>query len=587
MAEMGALAVLGLASLFVLHFVIGGVPDIEGMTLPDIGTSLGYSAISISTVAAALLALGGLSLVLLISVRRRVVRSCVGVCGVLIALAGFVMVMGYVYGVPLLYGSPVRPVAFPAALCFLFLGAGIWTSAGVDCWPTCELYGNSVGARLTRVFLPITCLVLLVFLLLQGSIVASREFAPWAAALVGFVSVGAMFAFVLRASREIGGDIDRYSTRLEELVEERTQNLVSTRERLDYLIKSIPAVIYSGKPLPDRSDFQLTYLSERVVGMLGFKPEEFLGHPEFWNQHILPEDLKEVYAQMANLWKKGAYASEYRFQHKNGTYRWIREEANLIRDTEGNPAEIDGYWTDVTERKWMEVRLAESKRLVAIGEAAAMVGHDLRNPLQAIFSTIHIAKKKLEKLSEFRGEAGESSGLISLMETIEKESAYMNKIVSDLQDYSNPVRLELKPVEMESAVKEVLSTIRVPSKVRVSVNFSMPTHTHMMDPTIIRRVFTNLIMNAIQAMPNGGELRINASEANGEHLVEFRDTGVGIPKENLNKLFDPFFTTKAKGQGLGLAVCRRLIEAQDGSITVTSMVGEGSTFTVKLPTHKP
>jgi signal transduction histidine kinase len=236
-----------------------------------------------------------------------------------------------------------------------------------------------------------------------------------------------------------------------------------------------------------------------------------------------------------------------------------------------------------TERKRMEQRLAESQRMVTIGETTAMVGHDLRNPLQAIFSTIHIAKKKLEKQSGPGGDPIESSALIGLLETIEKESEYMNKIVSDLQNYSKPVELELKPVEMESAVKEILSTIHVPSNVKVTVNFSMSTHTHMLDPTVIRRVFTNLITNALQAMPNGGELRIEASDADGAHVIEIKDTGSGIPQENLQRIFDPLFTTKTKGQGLGLAVCRRLVEAQGGSITVESKLGEGTTFTVKLP----
>jgi signal transduction histidine kinase len=157
--------------------------------------------------------------------------------------------------------------------------------------------------------------------------------------------------------------------------------------------------------------------------------------------------------------------------------------------------------------------------------------------------------------------------------------------VTGVQTCALPI-LELKPIEMETAVKEVLSTIHVPNNVQVKVNFSMPAHTHMLDPTIIRRIFTNLITNALQAMPKGGDLRIDGSGGDVEnHIVEFRDTGVGIPEENLGKLFDPFFTTKAKGQGLGLAVCKRLIEAQGGTITVKSKLGEGSTFSVILPVN--
>jgi two-component system sensor histidine kinase HydH len=109
----------------------------------------------------------------------------------------------------------------------------------------------------------------------------------------------------------------------------------------------------------------------------------------------------------------------------------------------------------------------------------------------------------------------------------------------------------------------------------------------MIDPAVMRRVFTNLIMNAIQAMPNGGELGIDLYGTDEFLFVAFKDTGVGIPEENMGKLFNPFFTTKAKGQGLGLPVCKRLVEAHDGRITVESKPGEGSTFTVELPIVKP
>ena len=104
-----------------------------------------------------------------------------------------------------------------------------------------------------------------------------------------------------------------------------------------------------------------------------------------------------------------------------------------------------------------------------------------------------------------------------------------------------------------------------------------------LDPALFRRVLTNLILNAIQAMPKGGRLAITGLKHQDSLTVRVQDTGVGIAKENLEKVFTPFFTTKAQGQGLGLAVCRRLTEAQGGTIDVTSQLGEGSTFSLKIP----
>jgi len=178
-------------------------------------------------------------------------------------------------------------------------------------------------------------------------------------------------------------------------------------------------------------------------------------------------------------------------------------------------------------------------------------------------------------------------GLVDMLETIERESQYMDKIVSDLQDYAAPLKAELKPVEMEPLVKDTLSKIRIPRNVKVSFKVSEALQRVMIDPVVMRRVFTNLIVNAIQAMPNGGELGIDLYGTDESMFIAFKDTGVGIPERNMGKLFNPFFTTKAKGQGLGLPVCKRLVEAHDGRITVESKPGEGSTFTVKLPIIKP
>lgn len=105
----------------------------------------------------------------------------------------------------------------------------------------------------------------------------------------------------------------------------------------------------------------------------------------------------------------------------------------------------------------------------------------------------------------------------------------------------------------------------------------------MVDPLIMQHVLANLITNALQAMPEGGRLTIRASKNEEAALISVEDTGVGIPKENLSKLFQPLFTTKSKGQGLGLAACKQLVQAHGGSITFESDMGKGSTFTVKIP----
>jgi signal transduction histidine kinase len=128
-----------------------------------------------------------------------------------------------------------------------------------------------------------------------------------------------------------------------------------------------------------------------------------------------------------------------------------------------------------------------------------------------------------------------------------------------------------------------LSTVTVPKEVKVSVVAEEDVPKLKVEPSLIKRVFMNLILNAVQAMPSGGQLNIKIFRKDNEIFINFEDTGIGIPEENKPRIFQPLFTTKSKGQGFGLAVVQRLVEAHNGEISFESAVGKGSTFTVKLP----
>ena len=162
----------------------------------------------------------------------------------------------------------------------------------------------------------------------------------------------------------------------------------------------------------------------------------------------------------------------------------------------------------------------------------------------------------------------------------------MDKIVSDLQDYARPVKPMPVEIGLHQLINKTLSSLTVPENVKVSIVVEKDFPKLMLDPTLMQRVFSNLITNAVQAMPNGGKLTIRASKKEETTLISIEDTGAGISDENLSKLFTPLFTTKAKGQGFGLPVCKRMVEAHDGNITVESKVGKGSTFTVEIPLRK-
>jgi signal transduction histidine kinase len=233
-----------------------------------------------------------------------------------------------------------------------------------------------------------------------------------------------------------------------------------------------------------------------------------------------------------------------------------------------------------SELREIQKRLLETERMAAIGETAAMVGHDLRNPLLVIFNTLYMAKNKLTSLS---APSDQKQRLKELFETVGNQADYMNKIVSDLQDYARPLRLEPVEIDLPSLLDNVISSAIMPGNIKASIIIGEDFPKIYVDPALMKRVFTNLVSNAVQAMPEGGELTITARLEGDKVLISVADTGEGISKENLGKLFSPLFTTKARGQGFGLAVCKRLVEAHDGKIKVDSQVGKGSDFTIELP----
>ncbi len=223
-------------------------------------------------------------------------------------------------------------------------------------------------------------------------------------------------------------------------------------------------------------------------------------------------------------------------------------------------------------------QLREKERMAAIGATAGMVGHDLRNPLQSIIGEVFLAKAEIEELPD-------SEQKVNLQENIEvitEQADYMNKIVSDLQTFVKPVEPQTQIVKLKPLIATLLAQVNIPADIQTTMQ--VPNElTVKADPQLLKRVLINLLTNALQAMPQGGELTIEVQTSKNRQVqIAVKDTGVGIPEEIKPKIFTPLFTTKPKGQGFGLAVCKRVIEAQGGKIYFESQQGKGTTFTISL-----
>jgi signal transduction histidine kinase len=170
-----------------------------------------------------------------------------------------------------------------------------------------------------------------------------------------------------------------------------------------------------------------------------------------------------------------------------------------------------------------------------------------------------------------------------MIEIIGRCVEYSNKIINDLLDFSREIRLDLKEVSLQKMISESLIMANIPGTVNV-VSDQISTASFLGDVNKLTRIFVNLIKNAIDAMPNGGTLTITGRQEDGKVRVDFSDTGMGISDDVLPKLFAPLFTTKAQGMGFGLAICKRIVEAHGGTITVKTAIGKGTTFTITIPT---
>lgn len=230
---------------------------------------------------------------------------------------------------------------------------------------------------------------------------------------------------------------------------------------------------------------------------------------------------------------------------------------------------------DITERKRIEEQLMRSEKLAVLGQLAGGVGHELRNPLGAIKNAAYYLNMVLEQPEP---EVKET------LEILDKEVASCERIINSLLEFVRQKPPMKRKIDIGEVIQSALSHIRVPENVEVVSQLGSALPSILADPDQLSQVFGNIILNAIQAMPEGGRLVIKSSVPEPNWVaISFTDTGVGIPPEAMKRLFEPLFTTKAKGIGLGLAIVKALVEGHKGTMEVQSEQGKGSTFTVKLP----
>ena len=367
--------------------------------------------------------------------------------------------------------------------------------------------------------------------------------------------------------------------------------LRESEQRLRFHAENIPLAVVEWD-----SNFVVTRWAGDAEKMFGWNASETIGKPIMDLCMIYAPDIPMVEKTMGRLTGgETKVVSSNRNITKDGRVIYCTWYNSVLLDEKGKMVSVFSFVEDNTARvkaekaleennrnleKLVEERtkqLKDAERLAAIGQTAGMVGHDIRNPLQAITGDLYLTREELKNMPE----GGGRQAMQESIDAIDENIVYINKIVSDLQDYTRPLKPNIEQLNLKNIIDSTMTVTNVPQTIQTQViaqeNLVLNT-----DAAYLRRVLTNLIVNAVQAMPNGGKLTIEAYTRKDKAIICVKDTGVGIPEEVKPNLFRPLFTTKSKGQGLGLAVVKRLVEGLNGKISFESEEGEGSKFLIEL-----
>ena len=371
------------------------------------------------------------------------------------------------------------------------------------------------------------------------------------------------------------------------------EELYRNRELLNSIVNSTDSVI-----LARTLDEKLILLNRAQSKLYKMPIETALGTTPY---DIYPKDV----AERIMSWDKKVFAEGKSFRYEenvpiDGTLHTYVTNKFPLRDSEGKIYGLGGVITDITERKQMETQLEqytknletiveertkqlqEKERLATIGETAGMVGHDIRNPLQSIAGDLYLLDSDIASLPENNTKKSMQESVVSIQENLQ----YIDKIIEDLKNYSRRLEPCIEKINVEKVIEETMLIVPIPSNLQVILEVERGFPMIRADFAMLKRVLTNLVQNAVQAMPQGGKLAIRTYCRDNKEFISVEDTGVGIPDDLKPKLFHPMVTTKAKGQGLGLAVVKRLVEAQGGTVSFESEVGRGTEFIIELPTAK-
>ncbi len=355
-------------------------------------------------------------------------------------------------------------------------------------------------------------------------------------------------------------------------VEAREEALRDEEESHRKGVENAPAPIFRIS-CEDGTILRANRESEKITG---FSRDDMIGKP-IWALH--PSEEQERLQQLSYAINSQGYVSceDLHLIAKGERIVPVSVYFGII-EHHGEKT-IQGIYMDVSDRKNLESQLIQSEKMAAIGQLAAGIAHEIRNPLGIIMNALYDLSEIIQT---------DNPEVREDLQIAKDEIDRAQELITNLLEFSRESSAETEDVNINDLLRRTLRLMHKyvqTNNVRVLTTFGK-VGTCTSNQNALRQVFLNLITNAVQAMPNGGELRLRTLRTPEKNVVvEFSDTGVGIPANYLNSIFNPFFTTKDPGQGtgLGLSVVHSIIKRYQGKITVQSKPGAGTTFRIELP----
>jgi two-component system cell cycle sensor histidine kinase/response regulator CckA len=346
---------------------------------------------------------------------------------------------------------------------------------------------------------------------------------------------------------------------------------------------------------------EVIYWNMAAEKLFGWKSSEVLGRNLI--EILRPSPLGGMpIPSLETIKQMGTWNGDVDLERRDGTRFPARISMAEIIGREDKPMAVAMVVVDLTERLKLEEqlrsfneqltnlvdrrtrqleisqeKLVKAERLAAIGELSAQVGHDLRNPLTSINTALYLLDKTLN------GDSSEEARMA--IRTMKKSVDHANRIIEELLEYSRAGISETKEEHLKMLIQSSIERLKIPQKIKIENQVPKDLLAYV-DGSRMQRVFENLIKNSIDAMPKGGNIVIKGGAGESTVWLSFSDTGQGIRKKDLANLFKPLFTTKSQGMGLGLPICKRIVEAHGGSIYINSKFGKGTIVTIELPSAK-